>query len=92
MFERKILREIYGPTKEQNGTGRTKTNKELDELIQHRSIINYVKARTKPLLCKGFVLAFDKLLNILYIPDSHCAAISAVSVYRETHFAALHPP
>ena len=45
MFERKVLRKIFGPTKEHNGTWRIKTNKELDELIQHRSIINYVKSQ-----------------------------------------------
>jgi hypothetical protein len=28
-----------------NGIWRTKTNKELDELIKHRNIINYVKAQ-----------------------------------------------
>ena len=41
MFERKI----FGPTKEANGIWRIKTNKELDELIKHRNIINYVKAQ-----------------------------------------------
>jgi hypothetical protein len=42
-FERKNLRTIFGPTKEDNGIWRIKTNKELDELIKHRNIINYVK-------------------------------------------------
>ena len=41
VFERKILRKIFGPTKE----WRIKTSKELDELIKHRNIINYVKAQ-----------------------------------------------
>jgi len=45
VFERKILRNIFGPTKEANGIWRIKTNKELDELIKHRNIINYVKAQ-----------------------------------------------
>jgi hypothetical protein len=45
VFERKILRKIFGPTKEDNGIWRTKTNMELDELIKHRNIINYVKAQ-----------------------------------------------
>ena len=45
MFERKILRKIFGPTKEANGISRIKTNKDLDELIKHRNIINYVKAQ-----------------------------------------------
>ena len=45
MFERKILRKIFGPTKESNGIWRIKTNKELDELIKHRNTTNYVKAQ-----------------------------------------------
>ena len=45
MFERKILRKIFGPTKEANGIWKIKTNKELDELIIHRNITNYVKAQ-----------------------------------------------
>ena len=45
VFERKILMKIFGPNKEANGILRTKTNKELDELIKHRNIINYVKAQ-----------------------------------------------
>jgi hypothetical protein len=43
--ERKILRKIFGPTKEKNGNWRIKTNKELDEPIKHRNIINCVKAQ-----------------------------------------------
>ena len=45
MFDSKILRKISGPTKEAKGIWRIKTNKELDELIKHRDIINYVKAQ-----------------------------------------------
>jgi hypothetical protein len=44
VFERRILRKIFGPTKEANGIWRIKTNKELAELIKHRNI-NYVKAQ-----------------------------------------------
>ena len=41
----KNVKEIFGPSKEHNGTWGIKTNKELDELIKHRSIINYVKSQ-----------------------------------------------
>ena len=44
VFERKILWKIFGPTKEASGIWRIKTN-EMDELIKHRNIINYVKAQ-----------------------------------------------
>jgi hypothetical protein len=47
VFERKVrvLRKIFGPTKEREGTGRIKTNDELDKLIRHKNIINYIKAQ-----------------------------------------------
>ena len=44
VFERKILRRIFGPTKE-NQIWRTKTNEELDKLIKHKNIINHIKAQ-----------------------------------------------
>jgi len=44
VFERKILRRIFGPTKE-NQVWRVKTNKELDKVIKHKNIINYIKAQ-----------------------------------------------
>jgi hypothetical protein len=45
VFERKVLRKIFGPTKERNGTWRIKTNHELDKLIRHKNRINYIKAQ-----------------------------------------------
>jgi len=45
VFERKILRKIFGSTKAANGIWGIKTNKELDELIKHRNITNCVKAQ-----------------------------------------------
>ena len=45
VFERKVLRRIFGPTKEKDGTWRIKTNDELDELIRHKNIINHTKAQ-----------------------------------------------
>jgi hypothetical protein len=45
VFERKVLRKILGPTKMKDGSWKIKTNVELDRLIQHRNIINYVKAQ-----------------------------------------------
>jgi hypothetical protein len=44
VFERKVLRRIFGPTKETDGTWRIKTNDELDELIRHKNIKKYIKA------------------------------------------------
>ena len=44
VFERKILRRIFGPTKE-NQIWRIKTNEELDKLIKHKNIVNYIKSQ-----------------------------------------------
>ena len=46
VFERKLLKRIFGPTKERDGTWRIKTKDELDELIRHKNIINYIKEQT----------------------------------------------
>jgi hypothetical protein len=45
VFEKKVLRRIFGPTKERDGTWRIKTNDELGELIRQKNIINHIKAQ-----------------------------------------------
>jgi hypothetical protein len=44
-FERKILRAIFGPTRELSGTWRIKTNSELNKLIKNQMIINFIKTQ-----------------------------------------------
>jgi hypothetical protein len=44
VFERKILRRLFGPTKE-NQIWRVETNEELDKLIKYKNIINHIKAQ-----------------------------------------------
>jgi hypothetical protein len=46
VFERKVLRRIYGPTKEKDRTWRIKSNKELNRLTGNKNIINYTKAQS----------------------------------------------
>ena len=43
--ERKVLRRIYGPTKESDGTWRIKSNDKLNKLIGNKNIINCIKAQ-----------------------------------------------
>jgi len=45
IFERKVLRKIFGATKERDGTWRIKTDDELDKLVRHKNIINYIQAQ-----------------------------------------------
>ena len=44
VFERKILRRIFGFTKE-NQIWRIKINEELNKLIKLKNIVNYIKAQ-----------------------------------------------
>ena len=44
VFETKILRRIFWPRKE-NQIWRIKNNEELDNLIKHKNIVNYIKAQ-----------------------------------------------
>jgi hypothetical protein len=45
VFERKVLRKIFGPTKERDGTWKVKTNDKADKPIRHKNTINYIKAQ-----------------------------------------------
>jgi len=45
VFERKVLRRIYGLTKENDGTWRIKSNEVLNRLTGNKNIINYIKAQ-----------------------------------------------
>ena len=44
LFQRKVLRKIFGPTKERDGTWRIKTNDELD-ILRHKNIKKDIKAQ-----------------------------------------------
>jgi len=44
VFERKILRGIFGPTKESQ-IWRIKNNEEMDKLMKHENIVNYIKSQ-----------------------------------------------
>jgi len=43
VFERKILRRIFGPTQKTNGEWRFKTNEELEEAVNNENIVRYIK-------------------------------------------------
>ncbi|PSN47698.1 hypothetical protein C0J52_12165 [Blattella germanica] len=45
VFERKILRRIYGPIKEIDGTWRLRRNNELYKIIINQNIINFIQAQ-----------------------------------------------
>jgi hypothetical protein len=45
IFERKILKRIFGPTKEKDRTWRIKTSEELDHLIKYNNRIDQIRAQ-----------------------------------------------
>jgi len=45
VFDRKVLRKIFGPATERVCTWRIETNDELDELIRHKNVIKHIKAQ-----------------------------------------------
>jgi len=42
IFERRVLRKIYGPTQDNDGTWRIKTNEELEILIKKETIVTFI--------------------------------------------------
>ena len=42
-FERRVLRKIHGPTLDNDGTRRVKTNEELEILIMENNIVIFIK-------------------------------------------------
>jgi hypothetical protein len=44
-FERKILRKIFGPLKNNDGSYRIGYNAELEELIHHEHVVRYIKSQ-----------------------------------------------
>ena len=45
VFERRVLRKIYGPALDNEGTWRIKTNEELEILIKKKNIVRFIKSQ-----------------------------------------------
>ena len=71
-FERKVLRTIFGPTKERDGTWRIKTNDELDELIRHNNILNYIKAQRLSWFGHLQRMPEERMVKKMYISGNRC--------------------
>jgi len=74
VFERKVLRRIFGPTKERDGSWRIKTNEELDELIRHKNIINHIKAQRLSWFGHLHQMPIERMLKkkYIYINGNRC--------------------
>jgi len=45
VFERRLLRRIFGPMQKTNREWRQKTNEELENLINHENIVRHIKSK-----------------------------------------------
>ena len=45
MFERRILRKLFGPVQNEDGSGRIRMNYELNKLIENADIVRFIKSR-----------------------------------------------
>ena len=66
VFQRKALRKIFCPTEERDGTGRIKTNDELDILIRHKNMINDIKAQRLSWFCHLSRIPEEKIVKNVY--------------------------
>jgi hypothetical protein len=58
IFERKILRKIFGPVQDKDGSWRIRMNHKLSELIGNADIVRFVKSRRIAWL--GHVMRMDE--------------------------------
>jgi hypothetical protein len=45
IFERKILRSVYGPVQDSNNEWRVRTNQEIEALMKEENIVRFIKSR-----------------------------------------------
>jgi len=53
IFERRIMREIFGPNRTDDGYWRIKTNQEINEILKGQNIIEFIK-KTKTKLVRPY--------------------------------------
>jgi len=63
VFERKVLRKTFGPTKGIVGTWRIETN---DELIRHKNITNHIKAQQLSWFCHLHRMPEERMVKEVY--------------------------
>ena len=67
VFGRKVPRRIYGPTKENDGTWRIKSNEELNRLTGNKNIINHITAQRLASFGHVYRMPDDSIVKKLYV-------------------------
>jgi hypothetical protein len=66
VFEREVLRRIYGPTKENDGAWRIISNEELNGLFRNKNIINHIKAQRLAWFGHVYRMPDDSMVKKIY--------------------------
>jgi len=62
IFEGRVLRKIFRPTQDNDGTWRIKTNEELEILIKKKSIVRFIKSQR--LRWAAYVIRMDTIRTV----------------------------
>jgi len=62
IFERRVLRKIFGPTQNNDGIWRIKTNEELEILIKKKTIVRFIKSQR--LRWAAHVIGMDTIRSV----------------------------
>jgi len=62
IFERRVLRKIYGPTQDNDGTWKIKTNEGLEILIKKENYLRFIKLQR--LRCSAHVIRTDTIRTV----------------------------
>ena len=65
IFERRIMRKIFGPTRTDDGYWRIKTNQEISEILKGQNIIGFIKKQRLNLL--GHIERMVEGNNVYYV-------------------------
>jgi hypothetical protein len=58
IFQRRILRKIFGPVQNEDGSWKIRMNYELSELVKNADVVRFTKTRRMD--CLGHVMRMDK--------------------------------
>jgi hypothetical protein len=80
VFERRVLRKIYRPTQDKDGTWRIKTNEELENLIKEKNVVRIIKSQRIRWL--AHVIRMDKTRTVKKLTEWEPRSSRAVGRQR----------
>ena len=88
IFERKIMRKIFGPTRTDDGYWRIKTNQEINDILKGQNIIEFIKKQRLNWLGHVECMAEDNMRSVRKVSDR----IFLCEHLMDYNLARLHEP